>query len=197
MQDNQFVIELIQKVLIQQEESDKRQQESDKRQQKYYLQLQENYVEIKVRLEKIEKNTVTIMGAVISDFAGITPSTKADLEQAGAEIAEIPEEEIHQYATDTAVRKELNTTYLGRVKGKRGGGYKKPVVSVSRYAKEYDPSMSRGDLTALGNWVGNILNKIKPNTLFGGKYHPRLENLIRVLVGYYVVERETVSVRKY
>jgi hypothetical protein len=154
------------------------------------------------RLDRIEQNTITLLGSVISDFQGISESTKNELEACSAELANLEPELVHAYATDKDARKEINAKELGLAEkqpGKNGRkGFVKPVIKVGQIAASFNPALTNGEKRAIGNWIGNILHKVFPATKFSGKYHPQLENLVSVLVGYYTVERDvTSSIRKY
>jgi len=153
------------------------------------------------RLDRIEKNTVTIMSHVISDFAGISEQTKEELESHSQELEALDPEVVHAYATDNEARKEINQQELGKAEkspNKKGkAAFATPVINVGKIAASYNPALTAGERRAAGNWCGNIMNKIYPQTKFQGNYHPRLAGVINILMGYYTAEREVVTARKY
>jgi hypothetical protein len=179
----------------------KRDAEQAKQQAEQAKQLANFEATIVARLDRIEKNTVTIMSHVISDFAGISESTKKELESHSQELESLDPEVVHAYATDNEARKEINQQELGKSKKKPGqkgkAAFATPVVNVGKIAASYNPALTAGERKAAGNWCGNIMNKVYPKTKFSGNYHPRLAGVVNTLMGYYTAERETVTARKY
>jgi hypothetical protein len=178
----------------QQAEQAKQQAEQAKQQAKFEA-------TVIARLDRIEKNTVTIMSHVISDFAGISESTKKELESHSQELESLDPEVVHAYATDNEVRKEVNQQELGKSEKKPGqkgkATFATPVINVGKIAASYNPALTAGERKAAGNWCGNIMNKVYPKTKFSGNYHPRLAGVVNTLMGYYTAERESVTARKY
>jgi len=150
-------------------------------------------------LAEIKQNTITIMGCVVTDFKDITKSTKSEIESFSQELESFPAEVAHDYATDKVARREIDIEELGIASvGSKGGiVFKQQAVKVGQIALEYDPSLTISQRKALGNWIGNIINKIYPSTKFAGKYHPKLRGLVTALIGYYVAERSVDSTRMY
>jgi hypothetical protein len=137
------------------------------------------------KLEIIEKNTITIMGAIVTDFAGVSGSQKTVIEVTGNAVnADVVREHV------------LNPQFTRRVTRLKSGELREKLVATPSFKlttlfKQLGVT-DHGIKCASGNWVGSILSKI-----FGlpmnRKYHPSLAPLVGSLLDYYFVERSPES----
>ena len=141
------------------------------------------------KLELIERNTITIMGSIVSDFAGISDSQKAAIESAGNEID-----------SEQVVKHVTNPQFTKQVKRLKSGKLREKLVALPSFKLtalfQALGVTKHGEKCAAGNWLGGIFSKI-----FGAhlnkEYHPSLEPLATRLLEYYFVERSTQQNRMY
>jgi hypothetical protein len=136
---------------------------------------------IEAKLNIIEKNTVTIMGSVVSDFTGISEATKTQIETLGNEI---DSEEIKDFVVNPQFTRKAHRNAAGTLVEKR---VLAPSFKLTQYFNELGIN-TKGDRTSCGKWVGSVLAKIF-QIRFNGRYSPKLEDLSKTLVDYYFVER--------
>ena len=141
------------------------------------------------KLELIERNTITIMGSIVSDFAGISDSQKAAIEAAGNEID-----------SEQVVKHVTNPQFTKQVKRLKSGKLREKLVALPSFKLtalfQALGITKHGEKCAAGNWLGGIFSKI-----FGAhlnkEYHPSLEPLATKLLEYYFVERSNQQNRMY
>jgi hypothetical protein len=134
-------------------------------------------------LALIKADVIIIKGVALSDFAGITASTKEDI-QAEAELALEHKEEIltakeffnpknpkYRSAAFRQARKEIKEFSIGSV--------------VKSYVGK---DVEKGYLVGCGQWVNAQLTKIFGEKI-EGKYSRAIRPLVATLTGYYVAER--------
>ncbi|MFA9201947.1 MAG: hypothetical protein ACEQSC_00145 [Candidatus Nanopelagicaceae bacterium] len=133
------------------------------------------------KLEKIESHVIMIHGKVVSDFHGIEPDTKKEIESIG-QMTELTPEEINEH-------EEL---IHPKNKTKQAVQYRKMIAyySAAKELRTYGKPLSKGEAIAVGNWTSGIITKMFGKN-FKGKYPKALRPLVSSLVGYYAVERKS------
>jgi hypothetical protein len=150
--------------------------------------------EVKKKLNTIERNTISILGAVITDFAGMTDQTHEELqaladtitEEDAAQIVQFTEQEEIKTVVVPAPASAKTSTVTKQIKTK--------PVKTATVLRKWEPEASHGQKTAFGNFVNGILSKAF-NCTTKGRLHPKLDDLVYLLAGYYVLERD--SIRMY
>lgn len=172
-----------------QAEQSKAQTEQSKAQTAHIIVLQQNLDGViqnldivNQKLDRIESNVIVIKGIVLSDFSGITESTKQEIEAAAEEALEEkevivgtkeffePKHPAFRTAAFKKIRKEIRANNVGSI------------------VYQYDPNFPKNQLSSVGIWVNAQMAKIFGETL-KGKYDRKVMPLVATLVGYYMVER--------
>lgn len=134
------------------------------------------------KLGRIEANVIVIKGIVLSNFEGVSESTKEEIQQA-AEVA-LEEKEVivgakhffepshPAYKTPEfkAIRKEIKEN------------------NIKGLVLQYTPDPAKGLVNSVGQWVNAQMSLIFGETL-KGKYDDKVMPLVASLVGFYMVER--------
>jgi hypothetical protein len=166
-----------------QAEADKRQAEADKRQAEANAALMSKLDNVESRLERIEQNTITIMGAVVTDFEGVSENSKQKIEKEGNDVNAAV---VVDFAENPQFRRKVT-------RNKTTGRQTEKLVAVpSLKLTEYynDIGATKAQRSAAGNWLGGILSKIF-DTKFNSRYHESLRGLAEALLDYYFVERDS------
>ena len=159
------------------------QKEAARKQEQAALKQEQTLAFVCQELAAIKADVIIIKGVALSDFAGVTASTKEDI-QTEAEVALEYKEEIvaakeffnpknPKYKTPAfkQARKEINAFRIGSV--------------VKSYIGE---DVEKGYLVGCGQWVNAQLTKIFGEKI-EGKYSRAVRPLVTTLTGYYVAER--------
>jgi hypothetical protein len=176
---NEFSNELIVSML---QEQFKAQAEQFKVQAATNAFLTEKVMVISDKLDRIEENVILIKGIVLSDFSGITASTKRVIEVAAEEALEEKEVIVGTKLFFDSAHPAFKTGVFKKVRQQIR------TNSLGSLVRSYDPSYPNNKLSSIGLWVNAQLTKIFGETL-NGKYDSRVVPLVSVLVGYYLTER--------
>jgi len=166
-----------------QAEADKRQAEADKRQAEADKRQAQFQAHVVAELADIKKNTVTIMGAVVTDFEGISEYQKGVVEVAGNAVNAAV---VVDFAENPQFRRKVT-------RNKTTGRQTEKMVAVPslKLTEYYDSwGVPKSERSAAGNWLGGILTKVF-GTKFNSRYHESLRPFLAALLDYYFGERNS------
>ncbi len=157
----------------------------------------EQYNQLTARLDRIEKNTIIIRDRVLSQFEGISPQTKSEIETLACDAmdnkgeilaeAEVFNPQNPQYKTPEfkAKRREIREYKLSDTIN----SYNSPVDGGTFYVSNSGREIpERGYISACGNWVSSVVSQMLGTNLKG--YYPTpIRPLVDSLVGFWVCER--------
>ena len=160
------------------------------------LELKRELALVHAKLDRVEANTIMIRDRVISEFEGIQPDTKQTIEESILAVIEDPEvmselEEFYdaekQFQDEQkAFKNDFNHPGLQR----RTRGSRLGLIKPASFFKSLNSKATKGELTAVGNWVSGVMGKVIGKPTFG-KYPPVLKLVVSNLVDFYALERQS------
>jgi hypothetical protein len=147
--------------------------------------LNDKIIILNDKLDRIEANTITIGKMICSDFTGIQPATKAQIESTGNAALDNPivQEQIEAIKTGEPVL--VRSISTGKFQRK-----KYPLTNLRHTFQSLGGVDKKHSKAAIGIWVSGICTKLF-GVNFKGNYPEPFDPLLENLVAFYLTERQS------